>query len=306
MKKILYAGVAGCALFVVNAASADVNVLANINKTKDITVTEFITIQKTVNITAVVDITPGKAAEAQGLINQTNYDNEACGNCAEKTDTIDGSINDGTGVTNVNQAAGNMNNQGNSVSVAWDVDRPPTAPPPPNVPPSDPGGSGFANSQAHVDQKNGTFLSGGEPVLAPNLVDTVNLLFRDATISDSINGNSGVVQVNQSVGNMNNQANQFVLAVSLLGDTQQGGVALSEADLGQITVGNSVQESDSQPTENDESLIGINKSASMTGSITGNSGVIGVNQAAGNMTNQANNVSAAVVVIGGAGTLATP
>ncbi|MGH6882330.1 MAG: hypothetical protein ACREFM_15545, partial [Hypericibacter sp.] len=133
MKKILYMGVAGCALFIANAASADVNILANINKTQDITVSELVTIHKTVNITAVVDITPGKAAEAQGLIDQSNYDNEACGNCAEKVDSIvdsigaaDGSGN--TGIVNVNQSTGNMNNQGNSVSVAWDLARPPGAP----------------------------------------------------------------------------------------------------------------------------------------------------------------------------------
>jgi hypothetical protein len=300
MKKILYAGVASCALFIANAASADVTVLANINKTKDITVTEFITILKTVDLTAFVDITPGKAAEAQGLINQTNYDNTACGNCAEKTDTIDGSITGGTGIANVNQATGNMNNQGNAVSVAWDVTRPPpVTPPPPDVPPGAPGASGFANSQAHIDQKNGEDSEGGS---FPNLVDTVNLLFRDATITDSINDNSGIVQVNQNTGNMNNQANQFVLAVSLLGDSQQGGVALSEADLGQVTVANRDQESDSVPTDDNRSLIGINKNVSIDGSITGNTGVVNVNQGAGNMSNQANNVSAAVVVIGGGGT----
>lgn len=304
MKKILYMGVAGCALFIANAASADVNILANINKTQDITVSELVTIHKTVNITAVVDITPGKAAEAQGLIDQSNYDNTACGNCAEKIDSIVNSIGSGegsgnTGITNVNQASGNMNNQGNSVSVAWDLVRPPGAPPPPpNVPPPAVGTSGFAHAQAHVDQKNGEFLSGNEPVLDPNVVDTVDLLFRDAEITGSINNNTGIVNVNQSAGNMNNQANQLVLAVSLLGDSQQGGVALSEADLGQVTVGNSANESDSDPTADNTSLIGINKSASIADSISNNVGVVNVNQAAGNMSNQANNVSAAVVVVG--------
>lgn len=304
MKKILYMGVAGCALFIANAASADVNILANINKTQDITVSELVTIHKTVNITAVVDITPGKAAEAQGLIDQSNYNNNACGNCAEKVDSIVNSIGGGdgsgnTGITNVNQASGNMNNQGNSVSVAWDLVRPPGAPPPPvGVPPPTIGTSGFAHAQAHVDQKNGEFLSGNEPVLEPNVVDTVDLLFRDAEIIGSINNNTGIVNVNQSAGNMNNQGNQLVLAVSLLGTSQQGGVALSEADLGQVTIGNSANESDSDPTASNTSLIGINKSVSISDSISNNVGVVNVNQAAGNMSNQANNVSAAVVVVG--------
>jgi len=307
MKKILLAGVAGCALFVVNSASADVNVLANIDKTKTITVTENITITKTVDLTAVVDVTPGKAAESTGVVNQTNYGNEACGNCAEKLDTISGSINDSNGIVNVNQSSGNMNNQGNAVSIAWDAVRPPTVPPPPdNQPPSTPGASGFANSQAHLDQKNGAFLApptetGGEPTLTsdPNLVDTVNLVFRDAVITDSINGNTGIVGVNQSVGQMNNQANQVSLAVSLLGDTHEGGVALSEADLGQLNVSNSAHESDSAPLDTTDIQIGINKAATMTGSVSNNVGIVGVNQGAGNMANQGNNVSAAFVVVGG-------
>lgn len=300
MKKILLAGVAGCALFIVNSASADVNVTADIDKTKIITVTERITITKTVNITALVDVTPGKAAEANGVINQANYDNDACGNCAEKLDEIIGSLNDNTGIVNTNQSSGNMNNQGNAVSVAWDAVRPPQVPPPPNgQPPSTPGASAFANSQAHIDQKNGAFGPGPEPELAPNVADTVNLVFRDAVITDSINDNTGVVQVNQSVGSMNNQANQVSLAVSLLQASHEGGVALSEADLGQLNIGNSAHESDSAPLDTTDQLLGINKKADISGSVSGNTGIVGVNQGAGNMANQANNVSAAFVVVGG-------
>jgi hypothetical protein len=303
MKKILLAGVAGCALFIVNSASADVNVLANIDKTKTITVTENITITKTVDLTAVVDVTPGKAAESTGVVNQSNYNNEACGNCAEKLDTISGAISDNNGIVNVNQSSGNMNNQGNAVSIAWDAVRPPEVPPPPGQPPSTPGSSGFANSQAHLDQKNGAFNQPDTTVEAiafsPNLVDTVNLVFRDAVITDSINGNTGIVGVNQSVGQMNNQANQLSLAVSLLGDTHEGGVALSEADLGQLNVNNSAHESDSAPLDTTDIQIGINKSTSMTGSVSNNVGIVGVNQGAGNMANQGNNVSAAFVVVGG-------
>jgi hypothetical protein len=98
---------------------------------------------------------------------------------------------------------------------------------------------------------------------------------------------------------MNNQANQLSLAVSLLGDTHEGGVALSEADLGQLNVNNSAHESDSAPLDTTDIQIGINKSASMTGSVSNNVGIVGVNQGAGNMANQGNNVSAAFVVVGG-------
>jgi len=46
-------------------------------------------------------------------------------------------------------------------------------------------------------------------------------------------------------------------------------------------------------------LVGINKTATIDGSISNNTGIIGVNQASGNMANQANNVSAAAVIVGG-------
>jgi hypothetical protein len=319
MKKILLAGVAGCALFIANSASADVNVLANIYKSKDITVTETVTITKTVNLEAVVGSVPNKAAESTGIINQANYGNLDCGNCAEKNDTISNSIGGGSdganpGIINVNQASGNMNNQGNAVSVAWDFDPPAPGPvpvPPVVPPPQANGDSSFANSQAHVDQKNGAYNqpeTTGEGVTigySSNTVDAVNLLFRDAVITNSINHNTGIVNVNQATGNNNNQANNVSLAVSLLKDpnpgpppvVEGGGVALAEADLGQLNTGNHNWESDANGVAGTE-IFGIHKSATIDGSVSNNTGIVGVNQAAGNMANQANNVSAALVVVG--------
>ena len=297
MKAILYAGAATTALLGTSSALADVFVQADIFKDKDIIVFESISIDKFVDIDVDVISSPEKAAEAMGIINQENFNNEACGNCAEKVDEIIGSIGGGsgganTGIINVNQSSGNMNNQGNAVSVAVDAADPPSSPPPPNVPPPPPESTGgFANSQAHIEQVNGEENEEGEG----NLVDTVNLLFRDAVIEDSINDNQGIVNVNQSPGSMNNQANLVSVAVSFAA----GGVALSEADLGQVNSANRVQESESQPYTNESIVVGIQKSATIDGSIIGNSGIINVNQAAGNMANQANNVSAAAVVVGG-------
>jgi len=302
MRTMLYAGVATAALLIANSASADVFVEADITKHKDITVTENITINKTIDLSVTVSIVPEKAAEADGIINQVNQYNEACGNCAEKADTIIDSIGGGTsgqnsGIVNVNQSSGNMNNQGNAVSVAVDfVIVPPTVPPtvPPDVPPPPPQqlvGGGFANSQAHIEQVNGEENEQG----GGNLVDTVNLLFRDALIDNSINGNQGIVNVNQSPGQMNNQANLVSVAVSFA----EGGVALSEADLGQLNRFNKAHESASNATSGADPFIGINKTATIDGSISGNTGIIGVNQASGNMANQANNVSAAAVIVGG-------
>jgi hypothetical protein len=132
---------------------------------------------------------------------------------------------------------------------------------------------GFGHAQAHAEQDN-TY----------NLVDAVNLLFRDSLIDRSINGNLGIVHVNQATGNNNNQANGLAIGVALVGQ----GVALAEADLGQVNTCNEVYESDSGGGD-----FGINKTATIVDSINGNQGVVGVNQTAGNMANQANIVAIA-------------
>jgi len=302
MRTMLYAGAATAALLVASTASADVFVEADITKRKDITVTQNITITKTIDVSVFVSVVPDKAAEATGIINQVNTDNEACGNCAEKLDEIINSIggaSGNTGIVNVNQSSGNMNNQGNAVSVAIDAVRPPGSPPPqvPPPPTADPVGGGFANSQAHIEQVNGVEEGNGQTTV-PNVVDTVNLLFRDAVIQGSINDNTGIVNVNQSPGSMNNQANLVSVAVSLV-SPGEGGVALSESDLGQVNRLNQAYESDSRPLSDTSPLFGINKTATIRGSINNNTGIVGVNQASGNMANQANGVSAAAVVVGG-------
>lgn len=260
-----------------SVASADVTVFATIDKDKDVSIFEDIFINKFVNLFVRVPLEADKAAESDALVNQTNSLNQSCTNCDEKRDTITGSGTANSGVLSINQAAGNMNNQGNAVSIAVDVIVIPT---PPNDPPGtpQPESSGFAEAQAAADQRN-----------TDNLVDTVNLLFRSGEIVDSLNDNSGVVHVNQAPGNMNNQANALSVAVSL-----SAGVALSEADLGQINTFNVVRESDA--TSGQDPRVGINKRADIVGSISGNTGVVGVNQAVGNMANQANVVSIAAAL----------
>ena len=138
--------------------------------------------------------------------------------------------------------------------------------------------------------RGGFDLEGGaEFVPGGNRIKTVNVVFRNADVVNSFSNNSGVIHGNQASGNMNNQANALSLSVSLA----ENGVALSEADLGQVTRYNIVEESDSGGGD-----VGINKAARIggdAGSFNGNTGIIGFNQTAGNMANQANNVSFATV-----------
>jgi hypothetical protein len=102
-------------------AFADVDVFATIDKTKDVFIVEDIVVFKFVDLFVFVPLTATKAAESDALVNQTNTLNQSCTNCDEKRDTITGSGNTNSGVLSINQAAGNMNNQGNAVSIAVDV-----------------------------------------------------------------------------------------------------------------------------------------------------------------------------------------
>ncbi len=231
---------------------ADVIVVGTIDKDRDVAITETIDKVKVVSIDAAVDIALEKAAESYSHVNQLNQDNQACENCAEKADILKDAVKFNSGVVSVNQAAGNMNNQGNAVSVAFDH--------PDDVPtPS----KGFADATAAAHQ-----------IMTGNQINSRNIGYRTTEMTGSMNENNGIVHANQAAGNINNQANSVSLAVSLA-----PGVALSEADLGQVNRGNSVKEVD------------VNKTATIAGSLNGNIGIVGVNQASGNNANQANVVA---------------
>jgi hypothetical protein len=96
-----------------------------------------------------------------------------------------------------------------------------------------------------------------------------------------VNGNTGITQVNQAPGNINNQANGMSLAFTLY-----NGIALSDTALGQWNSGQTVTEE------------GVSKFALISGSVNTNTGVTQVNQAAGVLANQSNVVSLAVTGIG--------
>lgn len=238
---------------------------------KRIVTREAILVSTLVTANAQIRSAPEKFAESMVTANQANTDNRACGNCAEKEDIIVNSGNDNAGIISMNQASGNNSNQGTIVSVA--IDAITDAPPPPAA--SDPDSVGFAHASAAATQSQ-----------TGNTINTVNLLYRDALISGSLNSNEGLVYANQSTGNMNNQINVLSLAYSLA----SSGVALSEAALGQFNTDGRVGESNQVGAS-----VGINKLARVTNSMNDNVGILGVNQSTGNMANQANIVSIAAV-----------
>lgn len=244
-------------------ATADVDVHGKVNKDKDVTVTEKIKIDKDIKINVDLNAEAEKAGEADAVLNQSNMFNYACENCAEKAAGLVGSIIDNTGIVGTNQAIGNMNNQANVVTIAVDTVNG-------NGDGNGNGGEtiGFANAQTAAGQK-----------MIANRFVTQGIYLRDSLIAGSINENKGIVGVNQSAGNMNNQGNMVALAVSLV-----PGVALSEADLGQTNICNSVNE------------FNTIKSVEVLGSVNANKGIVGVNQTSGNGANQLNGVSISATI----------
>jgi hypothetical protein len=107
------------------------------------------------------------------------------GSCdADRTAEIQNSVNNNTGIVGVNQNAGNNNNQANAIAMAVGL------------------GSHLALSEAALGQENAFNISIGIETVKTDLIE------------NSILGNSGVVGVNQSVGNNNNQGS--VISMSAL------------------------------------------------------------------------------------------
>ena len=255
-------------------AQASLDLLARITKEKDITVTQRVQIDKNIDIRVRLNEDYAGAAEADAVANQLNEGNTVAGNIGNQVPghgpsyginrhaRIAESINTNQGIVGVNQDVGNMVNQANVVAVALT-----TSP------------SSVTNSQAEADQVNRR----NDVVHREHIVRGPDGQFlvppdRSATIEDSVNGNSGVIGVNQNSGNMNNQLNQLALAIG-----QGSKVALSEAALGQVNTGNRVLE------------VATIREDRISGSVNNNSGIVGVNQSSGNMNNQASVVSMAVL-----------
>ena len=162
----------------------------------------------------------------------------------ERTAEVLDSINDNSGVIGVNQSPGNMNNQANMSAMA------------------------VIAGDKQLVEANGFAIQASmfNEIFADRSVNT-------NTILGSISNNNGIVGVNQSSGNINNQLNSAALAAGL--DSVTNG-ALGEATLKQVNADNFLVH------------VAVFRSDSISGSINGNAGIVSVNQASGDMVNQAN------------------
>jgi hypothetical protein len=122
----------------------------------------------------------------------------------------------------------------------------------------------------------------------------------DASIAGSIKDNTGIVDVNQDVGNMANQGNQVALAIATPASAAAATSRVlvnSQSEAEQENTGNAVWHGEDVESESETDINfveGANESASIDGSITGNTGIVNVNQNAGNNNNQANSEALAV------------
>ncbi len=318
LKAIILSGVAATAVFASGAAQADVFLSWDVDKAKSIDIDIFVVKFKFATIDVMFNRDLEGAAEAHAFGNQWNGFNRVSyfgdegelgpeGDAAtlsqsqnmmiNKTSETLSSFNNNQGIMQANQDSGNMAQQGNFASIALTGA---TDNGSPNGEVDNATGEPilitgtFAHSEAYSDQVNvfnETFHHEltpfqGDPgasldeVLAATPAQLITLApgHLNATIDNSFRGNSGVLQFNQNTGNSNNQSNALAAAI---GD--DAAYALADAGIAQVNGFNVVD---------DENTV---KYDTITGSFSGNSGIINVNQSTGYHNNQSTVVSVAAI-----------
>jgi hypothetical protein len=254
-------------------AAATLDLTVTVDKTKNVEVTVDLTVTKTVDIIVNLNEEYEGAAEAHALANVENLNNtvDACTeavcpngpaqeggfdafNLDLEARLIDSVLNN-DGIVGVNQDVGNMVNQANILAFA-------------RTEFTDGTSQIVSDAEAEIDQVNRNNIVRQEEFL-PQIDDIFDDPDHEATISNSIIGNDGIVGVNQNAGNMNNQTNAVAMVIG-----EGNATVLTEASLGQENSFNNV------------TGIETVKVDLISGSINENSGVVSVNQSVGNMNNQ--------------------
>lgn len=223
----------------------------NIYVIKEEKVLEETTITKNIEIGLNQNVSVGQSAETSSTGCVYNKGNEIKEIDVNSSATIWGSSFNGVdGIVSINQAPGSINNQGNSVSISFVKDGPDT----------------LLRSTSSFNQ------SSSENIL------TAEGSTRSNTIKNAFIGLSGIIGINQSAGNMNNQNNITCISTGV-----NSVISLSTADLGMISVQNKVFET------------GVSKTDTIsTFSFAGVSGIVSINQSSGNMNNQVNMINISV------------
>jgi hypothetical protein len=141
------------------------------------------------NVVAAAIVSTDKAAAmTEVAVDQTNFFNTLDVFASVSIDSICSSFNDFTGIGQANQSAGHMNNQNNVVALSAGLGDSCRA------------DEFVAANDTYLTQKNTLGLA------------KVCFAYNSNNINGSFNGFTGIGQVNQSAGSMNNQANVVSIA----------------------------------------------------------------------------------------------
>ncbi len=259
----------------------DVSLDGQVTFTKNVTIHQDRTDNYTTSLVPFKVFDPKARADAEAVKNDLNYNNDMEIGDSTFKDRMCGSFSNFLGIGQSNQAAGQMNNQGNIVAVGF-------------VSSNDAYSSaltavGVSNqhndySTNHRKDGYGCYVDWWHPETTVTQAD--NML-------NSFNGFTGIGQSNQSAGSMNNQNNAVAVAAGVNDDSPGGWcgfsgggsmVAMAGSELAMTNSCNKVNIDKATFTDN------------MNGSFNGFTGIGQSNQSAGNMNNQCNVVSVAAAV----------
>jgi hypothetical protein len=300
MKKVLVASIVvalvalSAPLWAQTAGSSPGNTTGTLDQHCDISLDGQVTFKKDVYINQTRDdyfstsirasFDPKARADAEAIKNDLNYNNDMQVGGSTFTDNMTDSFNRFIGIGQSNQAAGQMNNQGNVAAVAF-------------VSNNDAYSS--ALTAVGVSNKNNEYTANKRKDGFGCYIDwwtPAATLTQTDNMTNSFVGFIGIGQSNQSAGSMNNQNNAVAVAAGVQddagsphgwgGDFKGGGsmVAMAASELAMTNSCNKFQIDKATFTNN------------MTGSFNGFVGIGQSNQSAGNMNNQANVVSVAATV----------
>lgn len=233
-----------------------------------------------------------KIQEQQELYSLTLYETDLTGNFPTKTASITASFNNGTGIANVNQAPGNLNNQANEVALSLGNEGTLAAG---ATEPTTFYGM-YCEAQVVTVQYNGILYdpTNDTRTAAGNTYNTGGFNKSD-NIGNSFNGFTGIANVNQSAGSLNNQGN----AVAIAGGVDQ---VIVKAATNVMLAQNNAYSQMVESTAGAGTGTGVGNNTSDTirnNAFGGAFGVFNVNQSSGSLNNQKN-----VVAIGFSGPVA--
>lgn len=175
-------------------------------------------------------------SENSSVFHTVTIDNLFENSGSDSKSEIQDSCNNDTGLLNINQASGSLNNQSNAAIITFQ-----------------PKGSILNISSYHKSINTG------------NKIKITGTSSRESLINNSFSNANGVFMVNQSPGNLNQQSNVFVLSIGKP-------AVLGETELSMISSDNAIEYDKDANIERKDTLVNSFTNSSGIGIITQSSG----------------------------------